>query len=79
MVEYHLSNKAVEDLSNIWKYTFETWSENQADKYQDELLGNCQELAENQNMRRNCGEIDVNTYGFLSSQNVIFLCYHERK
>ena len=37
MAEYKLTNKAVEDLSKIWDYTFEVWSENQADKYYDEL------------------------------------------
>jgi len=47
MAEYKLTNKAVEDLSNIWEYTFEVWSENQADKYYFELLEDCQVLAEN--------------------------------
>jgi len=31
MAEFKLTNKAVEDLSKIWDYTFEVWSENQAD------------------------------------------------
>ena len=72
MFEYHLSNKAVEDLSNIWNHTYETWSENQADKYYFELLSDCQELAENQNMGRNYDDIDENTFGFLSGQHIIF-------
>lgn len=33
MASYVLTNKAVEDLSSIWEYTFDTWSERQADKY----------------------------------------------
>nr|MBR2109993.1 type II toxin-antitoxin system RelE/ParE family toxin [Alistipes sp.] len=33
MAKYHLTNKAVEDLSNIWEYTVDTWSERQADDY----------------------------------------------
>ena len=33
MAKYHLTNKAVDDLSEIWDYTYEVWSENQADKY----------------------------------------------
>ena len=32
MAKYHFSNKAVEDLSAIWNYTFDAWSEHQADK-----------------------------------------------
>lgn len=32
MAEFKFTNKAVEDLSKIWEYTFKAWSENQADK-----------------------------------------------
>ncbi len=48
MTKYHLTNKAVDDLSKIWDYTYEIWSENQADKYYYELLNDCKELSENQ-------------------------------
>ena len=48
MAKYFLTNKAVEDLSKIYEYTFEFWSENQADKYYEELSNLCQLLAENQ-------------------------------
>lgn len=30
MAKFYLTNKAVEDLGEIWNYTIETWSENQA-------------------------------------------------
>jgi toxin ParE1/3/4 len=30
---YRISEKAIQDLDDIWLYTFETWSEIQADKY----------------------------------------------
>ena len=33
MKKYHLTKKAFEDLSDIWTYTFNNWSEEQADKY----------------------------------------------
>ena len=33
MANYNLTNKAVEDLEKIWDYTFQKWSEQQADKY----------------------------------------------
>jgi toxin ParE1/3/4 len=31
--KYYLSKKAISDLEEIWLYTFETWSSEQADKY----------------------------------------------
>ena len=33
MASFHLTNKAVEDLAEIWNYTIDKWSENQADHY----------------------------------------------
>ena len=33
MKKYHLTKKAFEDLSDIWTYTYDNWSEEQADKY----------------------------------------------
>lgn len=70
MSKYFLSKKAVDDLSKIWDYTYEVWSESQADKYYYELLKDCQELAENQTLGRNYIEIEV--YGHKSGQHIIF-------
>jgi toxin ParE1/3/4 len=38
MLELLLSPKAEQDLSEIYKYTFEEWREKQADRYQDDLF-----------------------------------------
>lgn len=46
MAKYYFSNKAVEDLTNIWNYTVETWSERQADSYYNMLIGYCQKIAQ---------------------------------
>ncbi len=72
MRKYYLSNKAKDDLSNIWDYTFQTWSENQADKYYFELLDTCQELADNQKNGRNYYEIDTTIFGLKSGQHIVF-------
>ena len=72
MVSYKLSNKAVKDLSTIWDYTFETWSEIQADKYYNELIENCERLAENQLLGRNYEEIDYEILGYKVGSHIIF-------
>ena len=41
MTKYFLTNKANEDLDEIWEYTFDEWSEMQADKYYFEILNYC--------------------------------------
>ena len=38
MADYILSKKALSDLRNIWNYTVETWSEEQADIYYQNLI-----------------------------------------
>ena len=53
MAKYHLTNKAVDDLSDIWNYTFDKWSEIQADKYYKTLLDFCKELADHPGSGKN--------------------------
>jgi len=46
MAKYQLTNKAVNDISGIWNYTADNWSEIQADTYYDLLLNTCQDLVD---------------------------------
>ncbi|NOS91687.1 MAG: type II toxin-antitoxin system RelE/ParE family toxin [Cyclobacteriaceae bacterium] len=57
MAKYALSNKALEDLSKIWEYTYEVWSELQAEKYYYSLLEACQDLAEGKLTGKSYAEI----------------------
>ena len=72
MAKYIITNKAVDDLTNIWDYTYEVWSENQADKYYNELLEDCQTLADNQNYGKNYDEISLEIFGYKSGQHILF-------
>lgn len=72
MAKYYLSNKAVEDLTKIYECTFEFWSENQADKYYQEIIESCELLAENPNIGKNYTEIDSQIFGFIANKHIIF-------
>ncbi len=72
MFSYVLSNRAVEDLSDIWDYTFEEWSERQADKYYEELLESCQKLANKEEIEKIYKEIDKDIYFHKSGKHLIF-------
>lgn len=72
MAEFKLTNKAVEDLSNIWDYTFEVWPENQADKYYQMLISNCQEIANNPDLGKNYRGIAPSLLGMKISRHIIF-------
>lgn len=72
MAKYFFTNKAVDDLSKIYEYTYDFWSENQADKYYLEIIGFCEMLSENPNIGKNYPEIDSNIWGFLAQKHIIF-------
>jgi len=72
MAEYKLTNKAVVDLSKIWEYTFEVWSEKQADKYYDGLITNCEEIAKNPDLGKNYKGISKQLFGKKSNRHIIF-------
>jgi toxin ParE1/3/4 len=38
MVKYRLTNEAVNDLEDIWAYTYEKWSVEQADRYYNLII-----------------------------------------
>jgi len=72
MGSYHLTNKAVEDLSDIWGYTVETWSERQADLYYEMLIGFCQDIADSPAIGKRYDGIAGDLYGFRANKHVIF-------
>ncbi len=72
MAKYELTNKAVEDLSKIWNYTINVWSEKQADKYYEMLISNCQEIADNPNSGKNYSGITQNLLGIKVNKHIIF-------
>lgn len=72
MAKYHFTNKAVEDLSNIWAYTFKTWSERQADFYYNMLIDICRDIAENPALGRNYENIADGLYGIIAGKHIIF-------
>ena len=72
MAKYELTNKAVQDLNNIWDYTFETWSEYQADKYYEMLLSSCQDIADNPELGKNYTGITSKLFGLKANRHIIF-------
>ncbi|RLJ74849.1 type II toxin-antitoxin system RelE/ParE family toxin [Pedobacter alluvionis] len=72
MAKFSLSNKALEDLSEIWDYTYDVWSENQADKYYKLLIGFCIQIAKKPEIGRNYKETSQNVLGFKAGEHIIF-------
>ena len=72
MAKYILTNKAVEDLGNIWNYTDNGWSEKQADSYYQMLIDSCQEIADNPRTGRSYPGIRADLSGLRVGRHIIF-------
>ncbi len=77
MAKFLISNKAVQDLTQIWEYTYEVWSPGRADKYYELLIETCQEIAKNPEIGKNYDDIEKSIYGYGVGKHIIF--YHEIK
>ena len=72
MADYRLTNKAVEDLNEIWDYTFRNWSEEQADIYYSQLLDTCQDIANQPDLGKHYEGIKLELRGYNVSRHIIF-------
>jgi toxin ParE1/3/4 len=72
MAKVILRQKAIEDLNYIWAYTFEQWSEKQADKYYSTIKFACSLIDENPDIGREYTEIKNNLLGLKSGKHIIF-------
>jgi toxin ParE1/3/4 len=72
MARYRFTKKAVEDLTQIWNYTFDEWSENQADLYYQLILDNCRELADHPGLGNGYPDIATGLLGFKTGRHLIF-------
>jgi toxin ParE1/3/4 len=72
MAKYQLSNKAVEDLTAIWQYTYTTWSETQADKYYKSLIQSFETLAVQPSKGKRYEDIQPDLLGYISGRHIIF-------
>ena len=73
MKKYHLTNKAIEDLNEIWIYTVDTWSETQADAYYRDLIEEIKEVAKHPKyLDRNYDEILLGLYCHKCQKHLIF-------
>lgn len=72
MAKFYFTNKAVNDLSEIWDYSIETWSENQAEKYYELIFASCSDLANNPNIGKSYDLLTSGVFGYKCGEHIIF-------
>jgi toxin ParE1/3/4 len=79
MAKFKLTNYAIKDLSDIWNYTFDNWSESQADKYYKLILNACAAIAKRPQQGKVYDEIYTGLKGKKISKHIIFYRIMEDK
>lgn len=72
MANYKLTRRAVDDLSKIWLYTYEIWSERQADKYYSLLIDAIRELSTKPEIGRSYSSVESGLRGVKVGRHIIF-------
>lgn len=72
MAKLKFTNNAVKDLSDIWNYTVDTWSESQADKYYKLIISACASIAKKPQIGKAYPEIYKDLKGKITSKHIIF-------
>lgn len=72
MANVTLRQEAINDLTEIWNYTIENWSEDQADKYYNSLKLACKKIGEKPAIGKKYSEISEHLLGFKTGKHIIF-------
>ena len=72
MAKVILRQEAIDDLNDIWAYTFEEWSEKQADKYYSALEFACIQIGRNPELGNEYEGINSNLLGLRTGKHIIF-------
>lgn len=72
MAKVILRQEAINDLKDIWTYTFEKWSEKQADKYYSSLEFACMQIGENPTLGKKYEGIESKLLGLRTGKHIIF-------
>jgi len=76
MDNYILTEKAVEDLINIWDHT-DNWSLNQAEIYYKLLVNSFVEISKNPNHGKKYTEISPEVKGYKVMKHIVFYLTQE--
>lgn len=69
---YRLSPLAKDDLEDIWLYTLQNWSLEQADKYQGELIDAIEALAKGHKTGRAMDDVRVSYLKYAVGRHFVF-------
>ena len=77
MAHFNVTLRAKQDLRSIWRYTRETWGEDQADIYVSDLYRKFSKLAETPRIGRHRTDIHAKYYCFPHEKHLVFYMIYD--
>jgi toxin ParE1/3/4 len=71
-MNFKISQEAILDLENIWLYTFENWSLEQADRYFNLIMNEIEQITLNPKLGNDFGTIRKGYYKYRIKSHFIF-------
>ncbi len=78
-MNYKISQEANLDIENIWLYTYENWSLEQADRYINLIINEVEYLAENPESGKNYGHVRKGYFRSRVKSHFIFYKINDKK
>ncbi len=72
MAQLIFTERAVADLDDIWRYTLQTWSVEQADKYYNIIKEACHNIADGTATGKSYQDIEMNLLGYHVKKHLVF-------
>jgi toxin ParE1/3/4 len=69
---YRLSPRALQDLEEIWLYTFQQWSATQANSYVSDILSACKGLVSGEKIGMNAEDIRNGYWKYFNGSHSIY-------
>ena len=71
-MKYRISSKVQSDLINIWEFTFDNWSIDQADRYFNLVIDRIKDICNKPDLGRNYNLVRKNYWGINVKSHIIF-------
>lgn len=78
-MEYKISQEANRDIENIWLYTFENWSHEQADRYFNLILDEIEYISNNPDSGKDYDEVRKGYFRSRIKSHFIFYKINRKK
>jgi toxin ParE1/3/4 len=78
-MKYKITEAAYRDLDDIWFYTFQKWSENQANKYFESIIQEIEIISVNPEKAKRMSKVKSDFFYFRTLSHYVFFKYGDDK